>query len=372
MNKVAVVIPSHKAKLSNNEKISLTQCRKVLKKYDRFLVVPEGTTIDYADDEKLLPVRAEYLSSRKAYSEYVLSEEFYQLFEDYEYILIYQLDAFVFEDKLEYFCNLGYDYIGAEWLHGLECHTMEKSLWYFANGGFSLRKVSAFLRWIRECKATVDYGKMLVPEDMAIAVFGSEYLKIAKRPDSMDFAYEMHPEECHKLHGGQLPFGCHAWHRFGRYFWKEIIDSYGYDVEIIPENQETIILSSGPERFEKLKKYFSKEKLYKTLLRMLPNWDGKIYVFGAGHYGFSFANMALGTEIEIVNIIDNDNNKIGKKINDIEIISLMDALDKESHPILVALANPQSVEELLLSEGLVRGKDFVLSADLQKEMCNER
>ena len=33
-------------------------------------------------------------------------------FLEYQYMLIYQLDAFVFEDKLDYFCELGYDYIG--------------------------------------------------------------------------------------------------------------------------------------------------------------------------------------------------------------------------------------------------------------------
>ena len=37
----------------------------------------------------------------------------YSRFEKYEYMLIYQLDAFVFSDRLMEFVEAGYDYIGA-------------------------------------------------------------------------------------------------------------------------------------------------------------------------------------------------------------------------------------------------------------------
>lgn len=43
----------------------------------------------------------------------MLSAEFYDRFAAYEYVLIYQLDAFVFADRLAEFCQMGYDYIGA-------------------------------------------------------------------------------------------------------------------------------------------------------------------------------------------------------------------------------------------------------------------
>jgi hypothetical protein len=45
-----------------------------------------------------------------------LSEEFYQAFTDFEFMLIYQLDAFVFRDELADWCRSGYEYIGAPWL----------------------------------------------------------------------------------------------------------------------------------------------------------------------------------------------------------------------------------------------------------------
>ena len=43
----------------------------------------------------------------------LLTADFYRRFTDYEYILIHQLDVFLFEDKLLEFCDMGYDYIGA-------------------------------------------------------------------------------------------------------------------------------------------------------------------------------------------------------------------------------------------------------------------
>jgi hypothetical protein len=43
----------------------------------------------------------------------MLSIDFYKRFRDYKFILIYQLDAYVFRDELEYWCEQDYDFIGA-------------------------------------------------------------------------------------------------------------------------------------------------------------------------------------------------------------------------------------------------------------------
>ncbi len=42
----------------------------------------------------------------------MMDNTFYKQFLNYEYILIYQLDAFVFKDELNY-CSQGIDYVGA-------------------------------------------------------------------------------------------------------------------------------------------------------------------------------------------------------------------------------------------------------------------
>ena len=91
------------------------------------------------------------------------------MFLDSEYILIYQLDAFVFKDELKEWCQKGYDYIGAPWIA-----TIENTIWlkYFnivarkfrsknknnreqiffkvGNGGFSLRRTSSHYSIVKE------------------------------------------------------------------------------------------------------------------------------------------------------------------------------------------------------------------------------
>ncbi|MCR5302205.1 MAG: hypothetical protein K6E49_07160 [Lachnospiraceae bacterium] len=372
MNKVAVVIPSYKAELDNNEKVSLEQCRKILKNYDRFFLLPDGIEEQYVLDEKRIFVSPVFLSSRKEYSDFVLSEEFYDLFTDYEYILIYQLDSFVFFDKLDHFCSLGFDYIGGEWLYGLECHVQDGNHWFFGNGGFSLRKVSAFKKWIVEQRAAVDYGKMLVPEDLAIAIYGKDYLKIADRNVVKDFAFDIYPQECYMMNEKRLPFGCHGWHRFDPLFWKDIIEKCGYKVTLVDEDADSELLNSGKERYEKFTRFFDVSKLESCIRRLLPSYSGKINVFGAGQFGFSFVNMAKRTSIDVNCILDNDEKKIGKSVEGIPIARAADVLKKDTLPILVAGLKTDAIESQLKQTGRIKGKDYILSRDLQLEMCNAK
>lgn len=83
----------------------------------------------------------QYFDSVKSYNELMLSVDFYRSFREYQYMLIYQLDAFVFEDQLEYWCNKGYDYIGAPWIKA-----NKKFHPTCGNGGFSLRKIDSFIQ----------------------------------------------------------------------------------------------------------------------------------------------------------------------------------------------------------------------------------
>ena len=114
--KIAVVIPVYREELTDLEKISLTQCRKVLGRYPLIFVAPEGKNFSYfAAGDAVANFPAEYFRSTQTYSRLLMSPQFYETFSDFDYMLIYQLDAFVFYDALEEFCSLGYDYIGAPW-----------------------------------------------------------------------------------------------------------------------------------------------------------------------------------------------------------------------------------------------------------------
>ena len=42
----------------------------------------------------------------------------YERYAAYEFMFTYELDAFVFKDELEKWCEQGWDYIGAPWFDG--------------------------------------------------------------------------------------------------------------------------------------------------------------------------------------------------------------------------------------------------------------
>ncbi len=139
--KCCVVIINHTEHLSNDERRSIDRSIEVFGgKRDIFIVLPDNINTSeyeiYSDKSKILKVDNEWLSTYKNYNKTLCSSDFYKLFTDYEYILIYQTDCWVFEDRLDEFMELGYDYYGAAWPH-----LQDK----VGNGGFSLRKTNKMI-----------------------------------------------------------------------------------------------------------------------------------------------------------------------------------------------------------------------------------
>lgn len=273
---VNVVIPVYAPILSDNEVLSLKQCLRVLHQYpitlathrdldlqayqDLFLDAKKPFRVTYFDNS--------YFTSVFAYSRLLLSKDFYARFKEYDYLMIYQLDGFVFKDELTDWCSKGYDYIGAPWLKHYGFNYDGNELWKVGNGGVSLRKISTFLNaydrtfpfkssWffiksirmkrlqtmlpatlkmlfeLSFSRKTVEqvlqkYTDERVNEDCFWAeAFQGTSLKM-NIPDVLTgarFCIEKKPSHVYELIGRQLPFTCHAFEKY-EYdtFWKEIID----------------------------------------------------------------------------------------------------------------------------------------------------
>ena len=103
MPSVVVVIPVYKAALSNDERASLSRCFSVLHRYPIVFISPEG--LDWEPITELFtPDRveyfsADYFSSKVAYNALMLSPMFYKRFLAWDYMLLYQLDAWVFSGR---------------------------------------------------------------------------------------------------------------------------------------------------------------------------------------------------------------------------------------------------------------------------------
>lgn len=273
---VNVVIPVYTPTLSPNEVISLNQCLKVLSKHPITLATHPDVDLHVYQDAFLAakkPFRVVYFEpsyfvSIFSYSQLLLSRDFYSRFKEYEYILIYQLDGFVFRDELAEWCSKGFDYIGSPWFKHYGFNYDGNELWKVGNGGVSLRKTATFLNafdqpfpfkssWyfiksmrknqflqmllktlqmlimLAFTRKTVEYVLQhytdeRVNEDCFWAeAFQSTSLAL-NIPDVLTgarFCLEQKPSYVFELIGNQLPFTCHAFERYEyETFWKSIID----------------------------------------------------------------------------------------------------------------------------------------------------
>lgn len=231
MNEVVIVIPAYKESLSVCESISLNQVWQVLGRYPICFIAPQKMR------EFLLAkgCKAEYfpnkcLNSILEYSKLLLAPEFYERFKKYQYMLLYQLDAFVFSDRLHYFCSLGYDYIGAPMPYSQNYRSSVGQ-----NGGLSLRKVDSCIRVTKMLQSMKIDDEMLQTfnqaEDKFFSYCGGKADIDFSVPNSViasDFAIEFNVAHCwDRLSLEHLPFGCHAWSK-SVYFnlWRPYIEPF--------------------------------------------------------------------------------------------------------------------------------------------------
>jgi hypothetical protein len=266
--RVVVLITVHQPSFTPLEEISLRQCFKVLGHYPIRLVCPEG--MDTSAYRAVIPgievdhIPAFWQSSYANFTKLKIEPFLYRRYEAYEYVLFYELDAFVFRDDLAAWCDKGLDYVGAPWFEGMVAAKENAPVHGVGNGGFSLRKVSAMLRgrlskrlWLRLLlsevrraplqalrRALTDLPRMALGHDTTIDYPRGEdsfwglvvnrhlpWFKVASFDEARQFSFETLPRRLYQLNGGRLPFGCHAWTRYDIDFFRPHIEACGYNLD---------------------------------------------------------------------------------------------------------------------------------------------
>jgi hypothetical protein len=246
MFKKIIVIPVYKSELSEFEKVSLTQCCKILKKHKFFLVCPNSLSPenhlnilnDWKIEYEIEKFDGYFFKSIRDYNTLMLNANFYERFACYDFMLVYQLDAYVFRDELNYWCEKNYDYIGAPWFEDFSLNLSDAKLLPIAgNGGFSLRKIKSFIEILKNCEK--DAGEFIKKyleegnnEDMFFSNFACNFkkdFKVASSAEGMFFSFETHPEKLYFMTEKKLPFGCHAWERYNLDFWEPFLELKGVD-----------------------------------------------------------------------------------------------------------------------------------------------
>lgn len=261
-NRVAVVVPVYKTVLENYEEISLRQCCKILGDHSLFLIKPEDLDLTaYLPFFKKSGYQTEMFSNHffediKGYNGLMLSAEFYERFSKYDFILIYQLDAFVFKDELLFWCEQEFDYIGAPWIerdkwkrrirsylhyrfNRKQTDSILPTVWQFynrvGNGGFSLRRVEKFYNLCKAERTLIDFynannESKFFNEDVFWSLEVNRSRKRLSIPDykmAIHFSIEQQPELAMELMRGTLPFGLHGINVYPD-FWRPYIHRAGY------------------------------------------------------------------------------------------------------------------------------------------------
>jgi hypothetical protein len=226
--------------------MSLKRIYQVLSDFPIVFVGPPGLNdVEYISDGQsiqsvdysFLQFDDSYFKDVQGYNRLLCSTKFYKNLDQYDYILITQLDSYVFRNELLYWCGKGYDYIGGPWLTNKVQRSFYESLLYsrnsliskiktsidynkghqlmVGNGGFSLRKVNScrkISRWIKVLEPGLI--KSQINEDLIWSILVPKFFKWFKIPpyqEALKFSFDSEPMKAFGLNERQLPFGCHGW-----------------------------------------------------------------------------------------------------------------------------------------------------------------
>lgn len=221
MKKCIIIIPLHTFDLKDYEIMSLKQLWSFYyNKYDDIdigIIYPDNLDIYELEKYNInlnniitFKTNLYWLSSPYAYNSYIVSNFLYNLVLDYEYILIHQLDSFIFKDELHYWCDKGYDYLGGfDSLLILYNHIVN------LNGGFSLRKTSVFNEITKQplVELLPLYGSC---EDRLFTEYVYKDKCNIPIDDLLKFSIDIY-NYAHiaffNLLRNELPFGCHAFQK---------------------------------------------------------------------------------------------------------------------------------------------------------------
>lgn len=238
-----IVIPVYQALNSPLEIVSFLQLKR-LNTYEVYLAAPDSLSIDsFRNIWPQIEVERfddNCFKSIASYNKLMLSREFYDRFSNkFKWMLIHQLDAFMFKNNLFDFCQMPYDYFGAPWRPaqlirpGVESPRLLKLFGkriFVGNGGLSLRKIESVVNLIEKKKSLLNNWN--ANEDGFFSYFGSCSKNFKSCPVSVasQFSIEGSPEYWLTKNHGELPLGCHAFNKIEKLAYAGLINPLLNDI----------------------------------------------------------------------------------------------------------------------------------------------
>ena len=223
---VCIVIPIYKDNINTpllyDEVESIYHTIKVFKDNDIYFLCQPNLDISFYKRFEADNVYLKFYNykNRAEYSNMCLSYQFYDLFSNYKYMLICQTDAWVFKNELLYWCNKGYDYIGALGLF-TEIYPKLKGNWgdenvgniydykyLVMNGGFSLRNIQSMYNLCYKHRDKLQ--NETYNEDCVLFWRYKDEMNLPPLEEAIKFSAENQTYAFYPKYYNQLPFGCHT------------------------------------------------------------------------------------------------------------------------------------------------------------------
>ena len=214
-NRCLIVIPAYNNRISDFETRNFkNNVEKLYKDFDICIVCPTHLKKDIYNN--IIPeANIQYLhlpsrnfSGKNSYSDMMLSPQFYENFKQWKYILILQLDAYIFgtANELNHFIDLGKTYIGAPWTldYSRRLGIPEETC---GNGGLSLRNVERMISLLK-LKDTKRNERLKTVEDQYISYMLYNLKESTDIETALNFSIDNDTEYWHRRLG-KLPWGIH-------------------------------------------------------------------------------------------------------------------------------------------------------------------
>lgn len=250
-----IITPIYKETPDPIEQLSLQRLHNVIGElnYDVYFVTYQGLNINeyikLYPNAKISYFDKYFFQSTATYSQLCFNYDFYNTYNEYDYMFIYQTDCYLINDNFHTYTTFDYDYIGAPifstdcgWPTVKEVNGKRVYTPVIGNGGFSMRKISTFIEltdpngeFRQTVQLTDEHIKHLLWEDLFICVELPKYydIRIAPLKVGFSFAWDMSVDVIYNLWNiHTLPMCIHAWDKNIR-FWQLHIPEIKDNVEVI-------------------------------------------------------------------------------------------------------------------------------------------
>ncbi|MFT8458976.1 MAG: DUF5672 family protein [Liquorilactobacillus ghanensis] len=372
MKKCIIGIPIYKDNLNDTERISLQRISQCFKNEEIVFIAPISLKFDFTEilsEYQVLHFPNHFFSNRRSYSQLLLSTTFYESFKNYEYLLICQLDVFVFSNRLNEFCNLNYDYIGAPMYFPFGANV--------GNGGFSLRKINSCIRMLK-MRDKIYFNNpwqlsLEMMEDQFFSYCGAREEFNFQVP-SVDLARGFALDACFEMKGQEIvPFAIHNFN-FISFFWKQKISSLGFDLPEATINEIQVF----DKNVEQMKNCFWEYKLYQSpnLSKIKASFNQVfplkvVALWGYGTNGNRCQNLFNLAGIKISCIYDNGFTYT-KTVDGVLYTNFQQFGLVKDLPLLITTVDYEDeISGKLIDLGLKKNQDFFLFSEIEKEVLSK-